>query len=325
MTQPRHRIAVLLPCYNEAATIAQVVSDFRAALPQATIYVGDNNSTDDSIALARAAGAVVISESQKGKGNVVRRLFADVEADIYIMADADATYDAAIAPQLVATLLEHRLDLVNARRVTDAQAAYRPGHRFGNLLLSRTVAGIFGDRIEDMLSGYKAFSKRFVKSFPALTTGFEIETEILVHALELRMPLREVETRYSERPPGSFSKLSTYKDGALILLTITKLLRAERPLLFFSAIFAVLAAAALGVGIPVVLEFLETGLVPRLPTAVLATGLSVLAFMSLMCGVILDLLTHARREIKRLHYLALPAIAAPEAQPVAAATDTPGA
>lgn len=303
----RPRIAVLVPCYNEEAAIAKVVVDFKAALPGAIVYVYDNNSKDRTVEVARAAGAVVRQEPLQGKGNVVRRMFADIEADVYVMVDGDDTYHAASAPDLVRKLVDEKLDMVNGARVTQIEAAYRPGHRFGNVLLTSLVTMVFGRRTNDMLSGYRVFSRRFVKSFPALAGGFETETELTVHALELRMPLAEVETPYKDRPPGSVSKLSTYKDGFRILWMITRLVKEERPMQFFGIAAAVLAVLALALGIPVVVTFMETGLVPRLPTAVLSTGLIILSFLSLACGFILDTVTRGRREMKRLRYLQIPA------------------
>jgi glycosyltransferase involved in cell wall biosynthesis len=313
-TPPGHRIAVLVPCFNEAAAIDKVVRDFRAALPQATVYVYDNNSTDDTAAVARAAGAVVRREANRGKGNVVRRMFADVDADLYVLVDGDDTYEAAAAPALVAKLLDEQLDMVNASRVeSGTDAAYRPGHRFGNWMLTTMVATIFGNRFSDMLSGYRVFSRRFVKSFPALAGGFEIETELTVHALELRMPIAEVPTRYKERPPGSSSKLRTFRDGWRILMTILILVKEERPMPFFSGLSALLALVAVVIAIPLFITYAETGLVPRFPTAILSTGLMLLAFLSLGCGLILDTVTLARRELKRMRYLE---IAAPTSAPV---------
>ncbi len=297
------RIAVLVPCYNEAAAISDVVNDFRAALPGATIYVYDNNSSDDTTRIAREAGAIVRTETLQGKGNVVRRMFADVEADVFVMVDGDNTYDAGAAPGLVSLLLENHLDLVNGRRIHEETEAYRPGHQFGNTLLTSLVASIFGKRFDDMLSGYKVFSRRFVKSFPSLSGGFEIETELTVHALELRMPVAEVETRYGARPEGSQSKLSTFSDGFKILKMIAILIKEERPLQFFSVLFALFALASVIISIPVITTYMETGLVPRLPTAVLATGLMLLGFLSLACGLILDTVTRGRKELKRLQYL----------------------
>lgn len=294
---------MLIPCYNEAATIGTVISSFQQVLPKAAIYVYDNNSTDTTISVARDAGAIVRQEIQQGKGHVVRRMFADIEADIFILVDGDDTYDASAAPQMIHDLVDNGLDMVTARRVASSELAYRVGHVFGNRLLSTLVARSFGRRVSDLLSGYRVLSRRFVKSFPVLTGGFEIETELTVHALELGMPQSEVDTVYKERPAGSESKLSTYKDGARILKTIGVLIKEERPLAFFSAIFAVLAAASVILSIPVIKEFMDTGLVPRLPTAVLSTGLMLLAFLSLACGLVLDTVTRGRRELKRLSYL----------------------
>ena len=305
------RVAVLIPCHNEAVAIPKVVADFRAALPGATIHVYDNNSTDGTAAAARVAGAVVRREGLQGKGHVVRRMFADVEADIYILVDGDDTYDAAAAPAMVARLLADGLDMVVGTRATDIAAAYRPGHRLGNRALTGMVAAIFGDRVRDMLSGYRVFSRRFVKSFPALATGFETETEFTVHALELRMAIGEMPTRYRDRPAGSASKLRTFRDGVRILRTIVVLVKEERPLQFFSVCGLLLLLLGVGSGVPVVLEFLTTGLVPRLPTAVLATGLVLLSFLSFASGLILDSVTRARKEVKRLAYLALPGPLAP--------------
>ncbi len=300
------RLAVIIPCYNEAVAIPKVIADFRAALPTATIYVYDNNSTDGTIAAARAAGAVVRRELLQGKGNVIRRAFADIDADLYVLVDGDDTYDAAAAPVMVALMCREGLDMVNGARVTEIEKAYRPGHRLGNAVLTGMVRRIFGDRISDMLSGYRVFSRRFVKSFPALAGGFETETEFTVHALELRMPVAEVPIAYKDRPAGSASKLRTYSDGARILRTIVVLVKEERPLQFFSACGLVLALLAVGLGLPVVTEYLQTGLVPRLPTAVLATGLVLIAVLSGCCGLILDSVSRGRKEIKRLAYLSIP-------------------
>jgi len=305
MTEPR--IAVLLPCYNEDAAIAQTVAGFRAALPTATIYVYDNNSKDRTIEVARGAGAIVRCERMQGKGNVVRRMFADVDADIYVMADGDTTYDAEAAPQLVQKLLDEQLDMVVGSRVTQQDAAYRRGHVMGNKLLTGMLTRLFGRSFTDILSGYRVFSRRFVKSFPVLSGGFEIETEISVHALELRMPVGEVETRYFSRPEGSTSKLSTYSDGFRILNTIVTLYRIERPLLFFGAIGALLALAALALGIPLAITYYHTHLVPRLPTAIMATGLIILAALCFFAGLILDTVVRGRREVRRLAYLGHPA------------------
>lgn len=299
------RIAVLIPCYNEAEAIEGVVKDFAAALPAASIYVYDNNSTDETKVRAARAGAIVRTETFQGKGNVVRRMFADIEAEAYVLVDGDGTYDAASAAVMVDTLLANSLDMVNGSRVPVSTAAFRPGHVFGNKLLTGTVAAIFGNRLRDMLSGYRVFSRRFVKSFPALASGFETETELTVHALELRLPLVEIQTPYRDRPPGSKSKLNTFRDGFRILRTIVYLVKEERPMQFFSLLALVLFAASLILGWPVVMTYIETGLVPRLPTAVLAVGTMILAAVSLVAGLILDTVTLSRREMKRLHYLGL--------------------
>ena len=306
------RVAVLIPCNNEAVAIGRVVAGFRAVLPEAAVFVYDNNSTDGTVAAARAAGAVVRAETLQGKGNVVRRMFADVEADVYVLVDGDDTYDPAAAPAMLRLLLDGPLDMVTAARVTDVRAAYRVGHRTGNLVLTGIVGLLFGNRVSDMLSGYRVFSRRFVKSFPALSAGFETETEFTVHALELAMPVGELPAAYKDRPPGSASKLRTYIDGLRILRTIVLLLKEQKPLQFFMVGAAVLALAALVLGIPVVAEFMRTGLVPRLPTAVLATALMGLAFLSTTCGFILDSVARGRKEAKRIAYLAIPAVSGPE-------------
>ena len=306
-----HRVAVLVPCFNEQAAIPAVVRAFRAALPDAAIYVYDNNSSDGTAAVARQAGALVRTERLQGKGNVIRRMFADIDADAYVLVDGDDTYDAASAPAMVEMLLRDGLDMVNGARVSEAQAAYRPGHRFGNQVLTGLVASIFGNRVSDMLSGYRVFSRRFVKSFPALSGGFETETEFTIHALELRMPIGEMPTPYKERPAGSASKLNTYRDGLRILRTVLLLVKEERPLPFFAVIAAALLLLAVVIVLPVVRTYLQTGLVPRLPTAVLATGLVVLSFLSLTCGLILDSVTRGRKEIKRLAYLSISAPSPP--------------
>ena len=305
---PAPRIAVMIPCYNEAAAIAAVVAGFRAALPSAAVYVYDNNSADATASEARAAGAIVRTERLQGKGYVVRRMFADIEAEIYVLVDGDGTYDAAAAPEMVAALRHGGLDMVTGTRVSDVREAYRPGHRFGNRVLTGMVQTVFGNRVSDMLSGYRIFSRRFVKSFPALSSGFEIETELTVHALELCMPLGEVPTRYGARPTGSASKLRTYSDGLRILRTILMLIKEERPLPFFSLSGLGFLLLGLGLGVPVVITYLRTGLVPRLPTAVLASALVLLAFISASLSLILDSVTRGRREMKRLMYLAVPGV-----------------
>jgi glycosyltransferase involved in cell wall biosynthesis len=300
-------IAVLLPCYNEEAAIAQTVAGFRSALPGAAIYVYDNNSCDRTVEVARAAGAIVRTERIQGKGAVVRRMFADVDADVYVMADGDATYDAASAPALVARLLDEQLDMVVGSRVHEAVEAYRRGHQFGNAMLTGMLARLFGRSFSDILSGYRVFSRRFVKSFPVLSVGFEIETEISVHALELKMPVAEVSTPYFARPEGSASKLSTYRDGWRILGTIVTLYRIERPLWFFGGLGGLLALLAVVLAVPLGITYAETGLVPRVPTAILVTGLVIIATLAFFAGLILDTVVRGRREVRRLAYLAHPA------------------
>jgi len=299
-------VAVLVPCLNEEVAIRKVVADFRAALPDATVYVYDNNSTDKTSEVASAAGAVVRRERRPGKGNVVRRMFQDIEADIYVMVDGDDTYDAAVAPELVGKLVAENLDMVVGKRVETHEAAYRAGHRLGNAVLTGLVARIFGSQLADMLSGYRVFSRRFVKSFPSSSREFEIETELTVHAMQMKMAIAEVDTNYKERPPGSTSKLRTFRDGWRILLTITNLLRNERPLLFFALVGWAFIAVAVALGIPVVIEYARTGFVPRVPTAILCTGLVVIAVLCFATGLILDLVAHVRREAKRLAYLQYP-------------------
>lgn len=301
-------IAVLIPAFDEAAAIFQVVSEFRAALPHARVYVYDNNSRDDTVGLAASAGAIVRRERLQGKGNVVRRMFADVDADLYLMVDGDGTYDASSAPLLVAAMIAEGADMVNAVRVPTQDQTWRPGHRWGNRLLSRIVAWIFGDRVSDMLSGYRLFSRRYVKSFPALSSGFEIETELTVHALEQRMPMAQVETPYRDRAVGSVSKLRTFRDGFRILGTIIRLLMRERPTTFYGAVAGALATISIVLAIPLLVTFVETGLVPRFPTAILCTGIMLLASLSFTVGVILDNVTHHRRETRRLAYLAIPSV-----------------
>ncbi|MCX7280647.1 MAG: glycosyltransferase family 2 protein [Alphaproteobacteria bacterium] len=300
------KVAVLVPCYNEEAAIATVVKDFRAALPGAAIYVYDNNSRDQTSARAAEAGAVVRNESRQGKGNVVRSMFADIEADIYVLVDGDDTYDAGAAPRMISQMIGEGADLLTARRIHTNTAAYRPGHVLGNRLLTGLTSLLFNVHLSDMLSGYRIFSRRFVKSFPFTAEGFAIETELTVHAVRLMMPMSEMDTRYKERPVGSVSKLNTYRDGFRILGTIGYLVREERPLVFFATIAFLFAAVAAFIGAPVVSDYVHTGLVPRLPTAVLATGLMVIAFLSLTCGLILDTVTRGRWEAKRMAYLAIP-------------------
>jgi glycosyltransferase involved in cell wall biosynthesis len=301
------QIAVLIPCYNEEVAIGETVAGFRKVLPEAVIYVYDNNSKDQTSARAREAGAVVRVEKLQGKGNVVRRMFSDIEADVYIMIDGDATYDPRPVREMIALVSEHNTDMVVGRRVHTEQEAYRAGHVLGNKLLTGFLARLFGQRFTDILSGYRVFSRRFVKSFPALSAGFETETELTVHALTLNMPIAEVDTPYFARPTGSTSKLNTYRDGFRILMVMLGLFKNERPLAFFGIACAMLAVVAVGISVPVFITFLETGLVPRFPTAILSASLMVLAFLSLTCGLVLDTVTRGRREIKRLSYLQIPA------------------
>lgn len=300
-------VAVLIPCYNEEVTISTVVRDFQLALPEARIFVYDNNSSDHTAMKAREAGALVQFERRSGKGNVVRRMFSDIDADIYVLVDGDDTYHAGSARNLIQTLLDQNLDMVNASRVSNSTEAYRFGHQLGNKLLTSIVAMIFENRFTDMLSGYRVFSRRFVKSFPALSTGFEIETELTVHALELRMPVDEVPTPYKDRPEHSESKLRTYSDGLRILRTIAKLVKDEKPLLFFSVIALLFATVSVLLGVPIIAEYFRTGLVPRFPTAILASALMILSFLSFLSGLILDTVTHGRQELKRMFYLRIAA------------------
>ncbi|KRQ08139.1 glycosyltransferase family 2 protein [Bradyrhizobium sp. DASA03076] len=306
MTSPPFRIAVLVPCYNEEATIATVVTDFRKALPSAEVYVYDNNSSDHTASAARDAGANVRSEYRQGKGNVVRRMFADIDADVYVLVDGDATYDAPSAPRMIEKLIDDHLDMVAGFRVDQSDAAYRRGHRAGNRMLTSVLSSTFGHTFKDILSGYRVFSRRFVKSFPVLSDGFEIETELVVYALELSLPVAEVPTPYYARPEGSFSKLNTWRDGFRILGTMLRLYRSERPLRFFTAIGIVLALASVILAIPILITFIETGLVPRLPTAVLSMGLMIMAMLSVSSGLVLDTVTRGRREMKMLAYLSQP-------------------
>src|SRR5580692_3920193 len=297
------RIAVLVPCFNEEAAVATVIADFRKALPSAEIFIYDNNSSDRTVAVAREAGAQVRGERRQGKGHVVRRMFADVDADIYVLVDGDATYDAASAPRMIEALLSDHLDMVVGFRVDQAEAAYRRGHRTGNWMLTRFLSTVFGQAFKDILSGYRVFSRRFVKSFPVLSDGFEIETELSVHALELALPVAEIETPYYARPAGSFSKLNTWRDGFRILGTILKLYRSEKPLRFFTAMGIFLMLVSVGLAIPVIVTYLEQGLVPRLPTAVISMGLAIMAVLAVSSGLVLDTVTRGRREMKLLAYL----------------------
>jgi glycosyltransferase involved in cell wall biosynthesis len=302
----RLEVAVVIPCLNEETAIGEVVRDFAAALPMATIFVFDNGSDDRTTEEASAAGAEVRQVPIRGKGNVIRRMFADIEADIYVLVDGDATYEAAAAPGMVERLRQERLDMVVGCRNENSTAAYRPGHRLGNRLFNQFLAVLFGASCQDMFSGYRVFSRRFVKSFPAQSTGFETETELTVHALELRMPIAEQDTRYIQRAEGSASKLNTFRDGWRILLTMLRLYRIERPFHYFSLIAAALSLTAVLLALPLLLTYLETGLVPRIPTAILATGLMLLASLSLFSGLVLDTVAHGRREAKMLVYLNTP-------------------
>ncbi len=304
------RIAAVIPCFNEALAIAQVIAEFQAALPEAQIHVFDNNSTDDTAAVARAQGATVTHVALRGKGNVARRMFADVEADVYVMVDGDATYDLSAVRPHIDRMVRDNLDMMVGSRVDDGADAqtYRAGHRLGNRMLTGAVAALFGGRLTDMLSGYRIFSRRYAKSFPAVSAGFEIETELTVHALELRMPFAEMPVAYRSRPEGSESKLSTYRDGWRILKTICKLFVSERPLQFFSTIATVLAVGSILAGVPLAMTYLHTGLVPRLPTAVFITGTMLTAMLAFVCGIVLHTVTIGRQEAKRLRYLAIPGV-----------------
>ena len=301
-----HKIAIIIPCYNEGLTITATVLGLHATVPEAEIFVYDNNSSDDTIELARAAGAHVFVERNQGKGNVVRRMFSDIEADVYLLIDGDNTYDAGSAPELLRLVMEEGMDFVNGARRESSEKAYRAGHKFGNWMLTTMIRKIFGAEFSDMLSGLKCFSRRYVKSFPALSRGFEIETELTTHALELRMPCYEITTPYGERPEGSVSKLRTYRDGFRILLTILKLVKEERPLQLFSCIGGVLFLAAMLFMIPVLQTYLATGLVPRLPTAILAISLTGLGALSIVMAIIMDSVVTMRREMKRIAYLQIP-------------------
>jgi glycosyltransferase involved in cell wall biosynthesis len=301
------RVAVLIPCYNEEIAIKDTISGFRSALPEASIYVYDNNSKDKTVERALETDAIVRRENLQGKGNVVRRMFSDIDADVYVMTDGDATYDATSAPEMIDLLIRDNLDMVVGRRRHQEEAAYRAGHVLGNKMLTGFLAKLFGQRFTDILSGYRVFSRRYVKSFPALSAGFETETELTVHALELRLPVAEVETTYFARPEGSVSKLSTYRDGFRILGVMLTLFKNERPVAFFGIAAAVLALTSIGLSVPVVITYIETGLVPRFPTAILSASIMLLAFLSIVCGLVLDTVTRGRREMKRLAYLQIPA------------------
>ncbi len=301
-------IAVLIPCYNEAMAIADVVRAFKRELPEAKIYVYDNNSTDGTADCAAQAGAIVRTERMQGKGNVVCRMFADIEADVYVMVDGDGTYDAAFARPLIQKLLSNPCDMVNGKRVETEVENYRPGHRMGNALLTGMVRHIFNRGFTDMLSGYKVFSRRYVKSFPALSQGFEIETQLTVHALDMRMAVAEIDTPYGNRPEGSTSKLNTWRDGWRILLTIVRLMKNERPLEFFCGLGVLLAIFSTILFWPIAVAYIETGLVLRVPSLVVITGLMVCSILSILTGVILDAVALSKHEIRRLNYLAIPVL-----------------
>lgn len=302
-----NRLAVILPCFNEAPAIAGVVGAFREALPEASIHVFDNGSTDGSAEIAGNAGASVRHVGRRGKGNVVRRMFADIEADVYLMADSDGTYDPGAARAMIDRLLDDGLDMVVGRRIGSENGTYRPGHQFGNRLLTRTVAWIFGEGFTDMLSGYRALSRRYVKSFPAVSAGFEIETELTIHALILRAPYSEMDASYGVRVEGTESKLATYGDGFRILKTILKLHILEKPRSFFLTLALGGALAAIVLAVPVLLDYLRTGLVPRLPTLIAATAIALGSLLAATCAVILDGVVAGRNEAKRLVYLSIPA------------------
>nr|WP_254428756.1 MULTISPECIES: glycosyltransferase family 2 protein [unclassified Ruegeria] len=297
------RIAIILPCYNEEAAIELTVSEFKEALPDADVYVFDNNSSDATIEVAQRAGATVRSETNQGKGNVVRRMFADVEADVYIMADGDATYDASNVTELIALLRNNNLDMVNGARKHSDDAAYRPGHKFGNRMLTSLVKLFFGRNLEDMLSGYRVFSRRFVKSFPSMSSGFEIETELTVHALQMRLPIDEVQVKYRARPENSVSKLSTYGDGLRILRMIGFLVKEEKPLLFFFSLAGLIFIPSGLVFLSVLLEFLETSQVARFPSLFAALTGFLMSIVCIACALILDTVSRGRREARRLSYL----------------------
>ncbi len=297
------KIAVLIPCYNEEKAIYKVVKDFKSQIPSAEIYVYDNNSKDNTALEAARAGAVVRFESRQGKGHVVRSMFANIEADIYLMVDGDGTYDCLRAHELVDTLLKNQLDMVIGTRVEKTETAHRAGHKFGNQLFNFALKVLFQSNFKDIFSGYRAFSRRMVKSFPAISNGFDIETELSVFALNLKLPVKEIETDFFDRIAGTQSKLSTFKDGFKIGLRMLSLFKDFRPFLLFSLISVTLISSGLYLGIRVIQEFLATGYVYRIPSAVLCVGFLVLGFLSFACGLILDSISNQRRENLRLHYL----------------------
>ena len=306
-------IAAIVPCYNEAAAVAKVVADLKQAVPDIVVYVYDNASTDRTAVVATEAGAIVRTERRRGKGNVVRRAFADIDADIYVLIDGDDTYDAAAAPAMIAALQEGPLDhVLGVRRQVSGQSAYRPGHEAGNRLFNSLVGFLFGEPVTDMLSGYRVLSRRFVKSFPALSREFEIETELTVHTMGLRVPQAEFQVGFKDRPDGSESKLRTYHDGLRILRLIGQLLQHERPVVFYGLGSALFTILGLIVGVPVIVEFWRTGLVPRVPTAVLASSLILIAILSFIVGLILNGVLRAREEAARLEYLRWAPVARPD-------------
>ena len=300
------RIAILIPCFNEASSIASVIKGFISAVPHAQIYVYNNNSTDKTDEIAKAAGAVVRHESRQGKGFVVCRMFADIEADVYVLVDGDGTYDSSAASLAISLLSSQQLDFVNLARDSTARESYRAFHQFGNKLFSGIVAMLFSDQIRDMLSGYKVFSRRFVKTFPRTSRGFEIETQLVIHALQMDMPIGEINSKYGSRPTGSPSKLNTLRDGMRILLTIGRLVVSERPRLVFGLASLTLGSLCVALGWPVLAEFLESGLVSKLPTWVTVIGLGIASVLSLFAGLLLHAVSTSRRETRRLHYLSIP-------------------
>lgn len=303
MTSVQPRIAVFLPCYNEEAVIASVIRSFQQALPEARVYVVDNNSSDRTGDCARATGVPVIVERHQGKGHAVRRAFSEIEADVYVMADGDGTYDVTRAREMIDLLVAERLDMVVGTRHTDSDNAYRSGHRLGNRMFNLVLRHLFGEKFTDIFSGYRVFSRRFVKSFPALSAGFEVETELSVHAIQMALPTAEIATDYFDRAEGTSSKLKTYRDGARILMAMLRLMKHVRPMMMFSVISALFVLLSLGIGLPVVYHFLEVGTVERVPTTIAASGLMLLGAISFVTGLILDSISHLYVTQKRLAYL----------------------
>ncbi|MFT4234132.1 MAG: glycosyltransferase [Microbacterium sp.] len=301
-------VAAIVPCYNEEFAIAKVVTDLKSAVPDIDVYVYDNNSSDRTAAVARNAGAIVRFEARRGKGNVIRRAFADVDADIYVMVDGDDTYDAGALPRMIETLRRGPYDHVLGVRKQQTETAYRPGHDLGNRAFSRLVGTVFGDDVSDMLSGYRVMSRRFVKSFPAASREFEIETELTVHVMSIRAPQTEVRVGFRDRPKGSESKLRTYHDGLRILSLVVQLIRHEKPALFYGIVGLIVIAAGLALGIPVFVEYAANGVVDRLPTAVAAVGCVILGALAITAGIVLKGVLQVRREQSRLIYLQYPAV-----------------